>query len=122
MELMTADGPQPLQPGRSVQIADDVRGEVTIAGTTAATNGGRLLELHLFHMDNQPIDDAVVRLIAHMPGMEAPSFQEVAAAAGDGSYVVPLAFSMPGEWQMEVEVGIPGQPARTLHVNVALHG
>jgi hypothetical protein len=57
-----------------------------------------------------------------MRAMDDGTFREIATVAGGGRYALPLAFPMPGEWQLDLEIRMPGMPMRTLQINVVLRG
>jgi hypothetical protein len=53
------------------------------------------------------VSDATVKASARMRFMDHGSFQVVAVPSGDGSYVAPLEFAMPGEWALTLAIQTP---------------
>jgi len=122
IELVVAGISQPLIADDEIPITADVRGTIAIDRGASDKRYSRSLELRLFHTDDQPIDDAAVQLTAHMRDMDGGTFRESATVAGGGRYALPLAFPMPGEWQVDLEIQRPGMPVQTLQVTMTLLG
>lgn len=121
-ELVVAGIPQPFVAGGEIPIAGDVLGAMTIDRGSGDKRYSRSLALGLFHRttSDEPIDDAAVQLTAHMRHMDHGTFRAIGTPAGAGGYLVSLPFPMPGEWQLEVEIRVPGLPMRTLQLNLTL--
>lgn len=122
IELVVAGIPQPLVAGSEIPIIGDVIGRVTIDRGTSDERYSRTLDLSLFRRSTseQPIDNAAIQLTARMRYMDHGTFREVAIPSGGGHYVLPLGFPMPGAWELELEVTVPGLSPQTLQLAIDL--
>jgi hypothetical protein len=113
---------QPFGLGGAIAFTGDVIGTLTIDREPGGKRYSRLLTLALYHRTtiDTPIDDAAVQLTARMPDMELMTYRVVADPAGSGRYGLSLWVPMLGEWQLDVEIRIPGMALQMLHVDLAL--
>jgi hypothetical protein len=73
----------------------------------------RTVDVFLFH-ENAPgdaVDGAVVQATATMLLMDHGAVATEATPTGDGHYLLPLRFGMPGEWQIDLAVSAGDQHA-----------
>jgi hypothetical protein len=103
-------------------LTGDVVGTLTIDREPGGKRYSRLLTLALYrHMTSDtPIDDAAVQLTARMRNMDQMRYRVVADPAGSGRYGLSLWVPMLGEWQLDVQIRIPGMALQTLQVDLTL--
>src|SRR6266542_3071482 len=51
-----------------------------------------------------PVSGARVVATGHMRFMDHGSFRQAATPSSDGQYALPLAFAMPGEWRVDLDI------------------
>ena len=108
--------------GRSEAVASDLTIRLTPALEGPA---GAYLTVQLSDAAGAPVTDATVQLEGNMnhAGM-APvlttSVADDADGAVDGSYRVPFAFTMLGDWIISVSVARPGQEPVTQNIKVGV--
>lgn len=101
MVLVIGGTATPLADGEPIAVA---KGIVASATLTSLGRGQHVLRLALRDDGGAPIRDATVRAVAEMRYMEHGRAESVGLPSGDGSYVVPIAFEMPGEWRISLTV------------------
>lgn len=103
--------PRDLESGDAVPIAGDVMVQFNI--TKSPKRFTRNLDLYLYHKTSSaPIDDATIQIAGKMRYMDHGDFQPAPLQSENGHYVVPLSFSMPGEWLVDLEIGIAGKQTK----------
>jgi copper transport protein len=109
LQLVVAGIASPFISGDAVPLDGDVLARVTWQPGDERVS--RMVDLYLFHQDSgEPVRDAAVQATATMRYMEHGTFSETALSAGDGHYLLPLQFTMPGEWQLELQITRDGAP------------
>jgi hypothetical protein len=73
------------------------------------------VDLYLYRQTPTDPIDATVQAAARMLYMDHGIFRPVILRGDKGHYVLPIQFPMPGEWQVDVEIGVAGKQA-TLQV------
>ncbi len=101
LALVVAGIATPFENGTAVPVAGDLSAVVTVRPT--AVRFSRDIEVNLVRA-GQPVDGASVKASGQMRFMDHGSFKQVAAATGDGRYLVLARFTMPGEWQLDLDV------------------
>ncbi len=81
--------------------------EFEISGDPLA-EGANDLTIHVY-LDGQAIDDVSVIARTVMPTMGHPTSEVSAEATPSGEYEASLIFSMPGAWDVEIEIA--GEPS-----------
>jgi hypothetical protein len=64
--------------------------------------------LHLTDTEDQPVDQATIRLSASMPAMSMEPPVASLEALGQGGYLARFHLSMTGLWQLVFQVSAPG--------------
>lgn len=94
-----------------------VRGDIVATFTLLPADGRyqRMLDVDLHYAGTgAPAgDDASIRAVGSMRFMEHDDFRADSAVAPelDGHYRIPLGFSMPGEWQIDLAIDTASGPA-----------
>jgi hypothetical protein len=86
------------QPAALIAYEPDI--DPAIVGDAAVT-------ITLTGEDNLPITDAVVEVTGNMAHQGMMPVQSSGEHTGDGRYIVPLRWSMAGDWQVTVNVALP---------------
>ncbi len=107
VELVVGGIPRLLPDGDPISVVDDLRGRVTLR-RLADVRFARVLGVKL-DGDSGPVEGASILVDGRMRHMDHGDFRVIAVAAGPGSYVAPLAFSMPGEWDLQLTIVARGR-------------
>lgn len=107
LQLVVAGIGTPLPSGEAVPVAADMEAQITFA-----PGGGRFsrdVSLRLLRASGEPVADATIVATGHMRFMDHGAFRQAATPSRDGEYALPLAFVMPGEWQVDLEIVTPAE-------------
>jgi hypothetical protein len=105
VQVVVAGIGAPLATGEVLPIAGDLLAQIT--ATPGGARFSRNLDLHLLHAGGMAASDATIVAAGHMRFMDHGSFRQAATSSGDGEYALQLAFVMPGEWQVDLEIVTP---------------
>ncbi len=110
--MLVAPGlPRDLKSGDSIPLYMDMMARFDI--TKGDTRFSRNLDLFLFHKtSSQPIEDATVQIMGKMRYMGHGDFLAIPLQSNAGHYVVPLSFSMPGEWLVDLDIRTLGKQTK----------
>ncbi len=102
LQVVVAGIGTPLANGDSLPIAGELVAQITsLAGDT---HFGRDINLRLTRSGGVPVSGARVVATGHMRFMDHGSFRQAATPSSDGQYALPLAFAMPGEWRVDLDI------------------
>jgi hypothetical protein len=99
----------PLASGDARPVAGDLLAQVTFG--TGVERFGRELDLRLYRSSGAPVSNASIVATGQMRFMDHGTFRQAATPSVDGQYVLPLAFVMPGEWRVDLEIATPTERA-----------
>ncbi len=118
LQLVVAGIASPFANGGEAPVAGDVVAQLTF--TPSGDRYGRDLDVYLYHQNTSiPLDDATIQATATMLFMDHGTFRQVAYPAGEGHYLLPLQFPMPGEWQLELDItAVDAQKTLYLDLNL----
>jgi hypothetical protein len=103
LQVVTGGIAQPYTGGDAISVAGEVMASLTLAPGDARHS--RRADVLLYRRTPaEPVNDATIQATAHMRYMDHGTFRVVALASDDGHYVLPLAFPMPGEWELDLEI------------------
>ena len=101
-------------------VVDDLSVTILSDKTTA---GPRAITAVIRDASGAPVNDASIVIRAHSLEMNMGETTSEAIATGDGRYLAdPLNMGMGGEWQVEIEVTLPGSDPVVFTFNVSLEG
>ena len=117
--VLTPAGRVPLRANSPVTVGGDLDASVSIVPLDGRWS--RMAEVQLTQPanGNTPLDGATVLATASMPAMPQMICTGRAVPQGDGRYDIPMAFGMPGAWQMSVQVA-SGEAAGQITLEVDL--
>ena len=101
MALVIGGTARPLADGELIPVA---KGLVARATLTAVGPGQHVLRLAIQDDGGAAVRDATVRTVVEMRYMEHGQVESVGLPSGDGAYVAPIVFEMPGEWRISLTV------------------
>ncbi len=108
---MSGGVPRPFGQGAPLAVAGDVSAAVTV-NRSADQPAERDVQLQLYRATPaDAVDNAVVSAVVHMGNMEHGTFKVDALHSAGGQYVLPIKFSMPGEWQADISIDANGEPS-----------
>ncbi|MBI3536610.1 MAG: hypothetical protein HY070_03450 [Chloroflexi bacterium] len=118
LQLVIGGMPQPFNFQNEIPIAGDLQAKLEIQpGDERYT---RTAELFLYQATaQQPIDSTRILVTGRMRYMDHGTFRQVAERLGDGHYAINLPFAMPGEWELDFDIGAM-EKQRTLTVFIDL--
>jgi YtkA-like len=122
VQLVLAGIPQTLAPGDQIPITGNIVGTLAVDRSTRGDRWGRTLEIGLFTgtIGGQPVENASISMNAVMLDMPM-SIGAAAVQTTAGNYELPASFSMPGDWQMNLTVSVPGQSPATMVVDISFY-
>ena len=100
--------PRPLEQHGEVDVSGDMMAEIFV--DEGEGSGQRNVDVRLFSISSgEAFDDADVRAETDSGFIEHGGFSVSAEAAGEGHYLLPLRFTMPGEWAVDVIISRAGE-------------
>ncbi len=117
--LVTAGIASSLPNGGDVPVSGGLLAALTL--NPGNDRYSRQLDVYLHDAQASPaaIDGAAVLATGRMRYMDHGTFRQVAVEAGDGQYVVPLTFPMPGEWEVALQIDAPREQGKlTLNIDL----
>ena len=99
----------PIAAPKEIDISFSTDGGISRVGNNA-------FKIGLRDMEGNPITDAEVKVVFHMPpmqsmGMPAMTISSAGKHKKDGLYIVKIKLSMSGSWQVKVIASRPGKPS-----------
>ncbi|MBI3968863.1 MAG: FixH family protein [Chloroflexi bacterium] len=119
LELVNGGIASPFANGGEIPVVGDVVVQVTVESGDARASRRVHVYLHHDTATRAPIADAGVQATVHMRFMDHGTLQRAAVPTGDGHYLLPLQFAMPGEWQIDLTITTPDSQG-TIHLNLDL--
>jgi hypothetical protein len=108
MHLVVAGIARPFTSGDTLPVSGDVMAKVTVE--RGEERYSRIVDLYLYHLaTSKPLDDAGVQLTGSMRYMDHGTFRAVTVQSEGGHYILNLPFIMPGEWEVDLDIGISGR-------------
>jgi YtkA-like len=105
LQVVVAGIGAPLASDQELPVAGDLL--ASIAVSPAGARFRRELDVHLVHAGGAAASDATIVATGHMRFMDHGSFRQAATRSSAGHYALPIAFAMPGEWQIDLEIATP---------------
>ncbi|MDE3074114.1 MAG: FixH family protein [Chloroflexota bacterium] len=111
LQVVVGGIPQALTPGQDVPVAGDVTARISEQVTGPGT---RALDVWLLHDGDaqRPVEDGRITTHGYMRFMAHGGVGTVSTAAGGGHYLLPLQFTMAGDWQVDLDVTAGDQHAQ----------
>ncbi len=108
LQLVVAGIARPFASGDSIAVSGDVMAKVIVE--RGEERYSRVIDLYLYHLaTSKPLDDFNVQLTGSMRYMDHGTFRSVPLQSDRGHYILPLAFVMPGEWEVDLDIQVSGK-------------
>lgn len=109
-------------PGVQTSQAGPYTVTVHIDPNPPSTQRATMFSIHILQSASQrPVDGAHVVLEGALQDMGLSTSLLQARAAGAGTYLAQVPFSMGGSWQIQISITLPGQPSATAVFQVTAH-
>ena len=104
MSLVAGGITTPFVSGGEAPIAGDLVAVLNVSPGSLRYSRDVDVQLHRQQDPSPAVDDATVLATARMRYMDHGTFRQIAEPRGDGHYRLSLAFPMPGEWDLELQI------------------
>jgi hypothetical protein len=113
LSLVVGGSSQPFENGGTAPLGGNLLGQILVASTSGRPYQ-RNVDILVVTDDAsaQAVDGLTIGAAVRSLTMDMGTLQQAAVPLGNGHYLLPFQFSMPGQWQIDLTVGRgQGQPS-----------